>query len=126
MYAVRKELVLPESDTFESLIDAGRIKYRVAFTDDLHDEQRIYHISLDLLKWPTTIFLRTPGTRVYKSKYRAGLDILISSARVPHKIFLQLEYDFRYWMRERLPKIMNVDLNGKETMEIDLDPDWDE
>jgi len=119
-YAVRKQLILPHSDTFESLIDAGRVKYRVAFTDNLENEQRIYHIPLDLFKWPSTIFLRTPNTRVYKSKYRAGIDVLISSTHVPDKIFLQLEYDFRYWSCQRLPIIIHVDLDGKETMQVDL------
>ncbi len=124
-YAVRKELVLPGSDTFENLIDTAREKYRVAFTDDLNTDQRSYHIALDLFKWPSTIYLGTPNTRVYKSKYHAGIDILISGTHVPKKIFLQLEYDFRYWMAERLPKIIRVHLDGTETLETNLDPNWD-
>lgn len=120
-YAVCKKLVLPGSDTFESLIDAEQVKYRVAFTDNLGPDQRMYHIPLDLFKWPSTIFLRTPNTRAYKSKCRAGLDILISSMYVPQKIFLQLEYDFRYWMLERPPKIVSVDLDGNL-----IDTQWNE
>lgn len=112
--AIRKELVLPGSNTFESLIDAGREQYRVAFEDDLGVEQRIYHMPLDLFKWPSTIFLRTPNTRVYKSKYRAGLDILITSTHVPRNISLELEYDFRNRTHERLPNIVSVDSYGNE------------
>lgn len=115
-YAVCKKLVLPGSYTFD--VTDAKI-FRVAFTDNLGPDQRMYHIPLDLFKWPSTIFLRTPNTRVCKSNYRAGLDILISSTYVPKKIFLQLEYDFGYWMQERLPKIVSVDLDGKHK---DLDP----
>lgn len=113
-YAVRKELVLPGADTFTSLVDSGREKYRVAFTDDLAADQRIYHIPLDLFKWPSTIFIHTPNARAYKSNYRAGLDIIISSKDVPRKIFLQLEYDLRSFSHERLPKIVRVDIDGNE------------
>ncbi len=114
-YAVKKEFVLPKSSrTFEDL-QAGQVEnVRVPFVHPLGPEQRNWTIPLDLFRYPTKIYVHTPNTRIYASKSRSCLDVVILSRTVPNKLFMQLYWDAHEFGRERLPQIILVALDGSE------------
>lgn len=113
-YAVRKELVLPHSKTFDEIIEEGTC---VPFIHPLGPEQRNWTIPLDLFRYPTKITIRTPDVRIVLGKIPTYLDVLIFSHNVPKKLFLQLEWGKH---DHRLPVIVTVDINGNEISTVDL------
>lgn len=118
-YAVRKELVLPFSKTFEETFEESGF-IRVPFVHPLGPEQRNWTMPLDLFRYPTKIIIRTPDVRILPSKSNSCIDVLILTPSMPKKLFLQLEWETLY--NRRLPKVVTVDLDGNEVSTVDLNP----
>jgi hypothetical protein len=124
-YAVTKKLKIPGPDTLDDMKAKRILLFRTVFLDHLAPNQRLYNASFEMFRWPSTVYLDSNDVRVFLDNARSGLDFVITSHTVPKKILFHVEYEFKFFMKRRLPKISYIDTSGNRT-EIDLDPDWDE